>query len=81
MMRNGQSATFQLLFQQFLLGTSVPRVMQSSPLRISIEIPMYLKIISITGLHKVGKKCLTQPPPLIYACLCLQLALNTPKIG
>ena len=68
MMRNGQSATFQLLFQKFLLGTSVPRIIQSSSLRISIEISMYLKIISITGLHKVGKQIfLTQPPLLIHA--------------
>ena len=43
-------------------------------IRISIEISMYLKIISISSLNKVGKRiCLTQPPPLIHACLCLQL--------
>ena len=36
-MRNGQSATFQLLFQQFLLGTSVPRIIQSSFLYVFLQ--------------------------------------------
>ena len=75
MMRNGQSATFQLLFQQFLLGTSVPRIIQSSfiLIRISIEVSMYLKIISISGLNKIGKRiCLTQLPQLCIQSIPFQ---------
>ena len=72
MMRNGQSATFQLLFQQFLLGTSVPRIIQSSfiLIRISIEVSMYLKIISISD--KVGKWiCMLDSATPTYPCLSL----------